>query len=87
MVEIEEERLGFGMTSFKNLISFTFIKEKKESEGKKGISYGMQNKNQNIYIIIDAKKYKIKIYMQKSKTQKIKTHKTCEPSPTNFYKN
>ena len=47
----------------------------------------MQNKNQNIYIIIDAKKYKIKIYMQKSKTQKIETHKTCEPSPTNFYKN
>ena len=34
MVEIEEERLGFGMTSFKNLISFTFIKEKR-TEGKK----------------------------------------------------
>ena len=36
MVEIEEERLGFGMTSFKNLISFTFIKEKKRIRGEKG---------------------------------------------------
>ena len=39
MVEIEEERLGFGMASSKNLISYTFIKKKKMRG--KGISYEM----------------------------------------------
>ena len=39
MVEIEEERLDFGMASSKNLISYTFIKKKKMRG--KGISYEM----------------------------------------------
>ena len=37
MVEIEEERLGFGMASSKN---FLYVHKKKKDEGK-GISYEM----------------------------------------------